>query len=155
MTSSTEAMVYGTLSSAQQACLECIAGNMIPASAEFNVPAANDPVILADMVARIERDHAALCRVLTEVDEAAGGQLCALPKAAQGALLQRLRGEHPGLFTVVEHVVARAYYRDDRVMASIGMEQRPPFPKGYPLEQGDWSLLEPVRQRGKIYRDAI
>jgi hypothetical protein len=38
------------------------------------------------------------------------------------------------------------------VMRSIGMEARPPFPKGHELEQGDWSLLEPVRARGRIWR---
>ena len=27
-----------------------------------------------------------------------------------------------------------------------------PFPKGYALEQGDWSLLDPVRARGRIWR---
>ena len=37
------------------------------------------------------------------------------------------------------------YYRDDRVMVSLGLEARPPFPKGHVLEQGDWSLLDPVR----------
>jgi hypothetical protein len=34
------------------------------------------------------------------------------------------------------------------------MEARPPYPKGYQVVQGDLSLLEPVRARGKIYRDA-
>jgi hypothetical protein len=43
--------------------------------------------------------------------------------------------------------VLLCYYRDDRVMVSLGLEARPPFPKGYVLEQGDWSLLDPVRAR--------
>ena len=53
-----------------------------------------------------------------------------------------------------ERVVARCYYRDDRVLTAIGVEPRPPFPKGYEVPQGDWSLLDPVRARGPIYRDA-
>ena len=44
-------------------------------------------------------------------------------------------------------------YRDDRVLRSLGMEPRPPFPKGFEVEQGDWSLLEPVKRRGKLYRE--
>jgi hypothetical protein len=48
----------------------------------------------------------------------------------------------------------QCYYRDARVMESLGMEARPPFPKGYELEQGEWSLLDPVRDRGKMWRDA-
>jgi len=28
------------------------------------------------------------------------------------------------------------------------------FPKGFEVEQGDWSLLDPVLARPKLYRDA-
>ena len=51
-------------------------------------------------------------------------------------------------------VVLLCYYRDDRVMRSLGQEPRPPFPKGHVVEQGDWSLLDPVRQRPPMYRQA-
>jgi hypothetical protein len=30
---------------------------------------------------------------------------------------------------------------------------RAPFPKGFELEAGDLSLLDPVRARPKVYRD--
>jgi hypothetical protein len=46
------------------------------------------------------------------------------------------------------------YYRDDRVMVSLGLEARPPFPKGHVLEQGDWSLLDSVRARKPFWRSA-
>ena len=39
-------------------------------------------------------------------------------------------------------------------MRSLDMEPRSPFPDGFEVEQGDWSLLEPVKRRGKVYRDA-
>jgi hypothetical protein len=39
-------------------------------------------------------------------------------------------------------------------MRSLGMEPRPPYPKGFAVEQGDWSLLDPVRARPTLYRDA-
>jgi len=51
-------------------------------------------------------------------------------------------------------LVMQCYYRDDRVMESLGMEPRPPFPEGFEVEEGDWSMLEPVQRRGKIWRDA-
>jgi len=154
MTSSPEAASL-TVSDSQVACLACIAGHMIPASSEFGVPAANDPVILQDILSIIDhRDHGAVVSVLASVDDAAGGSLCALEATEQAALLARLRAERPGVFAVIESIVARAYYRDSRVLASIGVEHRPPFPKGYEVEQGNWSLLDPVCERGKIYRDA-
>lgn len=142
------------LSDAARACLRCIAGHMIPASAEHGVPGADDPAVVAVMVASLNRDAPALRRVLEAVDEAAGGAICALTPDAQSVLLARLRAENPGQFGVVESVVARAYYCDDRVLRAIGMDIRPPFPTGYAVEPGDWSLLDPVRARGPIHRDA-
>ena len=55
---------------------------------------------------------------------------------------------------VLSSVILQCYYRDDRVMRSLGMEPRPPFPNGHEVEQGDWSLLDPVRKRPKLYREA-
>jgi hypothetical protein len=37
-------------------------------------------------------------------------------------------------------------------MQSLGMEARPPFPQGYEVPEGDWSMLDPVRARGSIYK---
>jgi hypothetical protein len=54
---------------------------------------------------------------------------------------------------VIVALVAQRYYRDDRVMRSLGMEARPPFPLGFELQDGDWSLLDPVRARRLLYRD--
>ena len=50
-------------------------------------------------------------------------------------------------------LVLGAYYRDDRVLVALGLEARAPFPKGYALEQGDWSLLDRVRGRPPLWRD--
>ena len=140
------------LSAGEKECLKCIAGHMIPASAQFGMPAADDAAIVADMVGSVRRDVENLKQLLGLVDRAAGGSLCALPAQEQKPLLTRLRAEGPAAFAVVEALIARAYYRDERVLRSIGMEPRPPFPKGYPLPETDWSLLEPVRARGSIGR---
>jgi hypothetical protein len=56
--------------------------------------------------------------------------------------------------TTLGRVILQCYYRDDRVVRSLGLEPRPPFPKGHTLEQGDWSLLDVVRTRPKLWRDA-
>ena len=51
-------------------------------------------------------------------------------------------------------VVLQCYYRDDRVLRSLGLELRPPFPKGHVLPDGDWSLLDPVKARPAKLRRA-
>jgi len=49
-------------------------------------------------------------------------------------------------------VAFECYYRDERVMQSLNMDNRPAFPQGYEVEQGDWSLLDPVKKRAPFYR---
>ena len=140
------------LSEGEAACLRCIAGHMIPASEAFGVPGADDEIIVADMTGSIGRDGPALAALLRNVDAAAGGRLAALDATERETLLTRLRAADPAAFGVLEAVVSRAYYRDDRVLESIGMEARPPFPQGYDLPATDWSLLDPVRERAASWR---
>jgi hypothetical protein len=67
-------------------------------------------------------------------------------------VVQEFRASGGVAATTLVRVVLQCYYRDDRVLRSLGLELRPPFPKGYPLEQGDWSLLEPVKARPSFWR---
>jgi hypothetical protein len=62
------------------------------------------------------------------------------------------RAEGSPLPLALMRVILLCYYRDNPVMRSLGQEPRPPFPKGHTVEQGDWSLLDPVRARAPFYR---
>jgi hypothetical protein len=57
----------GPLTLAQQDDLRAIASMMIPASAEFDVPGADDPAIQADIVATLGRDAARVREALDEL----------------------------------------------------------------------------------------
>jgi hypothetical protein len=142
------------LSPADQETLRTIVRHMIPPSEDFGTPGADDPAIFADIVRSVQRDRAALGQALRAVDAASGGRLVALRETEQATVLARFRADEPALAAILEAVTVRCYYRDDRVLKSIGMEPRPPFPRGYEIEEGDWSLLDPVRARGPVYRDA-
>ena len=135
--------------------LRCVAGLMIPASAEFGMPGADDPAIAADMEATIGRDLGDVRVALGELVQFAGGRFAALDPARQEAIAAQWRAmERPALATL-RRVILQCYYRDDRVVRALGREARPPFPQGNVLEQGDWSLLDPVRARPKMWRDAV
>ncbi len=146
--------VPAILSNAEQHALRCVAALMIPASPEHAVPGADDAAIFADILASLTRDAAGVREALKTLDQLCGGVFADLSGTAQRAIAQRLREAHAPLAALLVTAVVRCYYRDDRVMRSLGMEVRPPFPQGFEVEQGDWSLLDPVRARGKIYRDA-
>jgi hypothetical protein len=122
-----------SLTPAHRGDLRVIAGAIIPASAEFDVPGADDPAIQADIVATLGRDAVLVREALDQFARLAGSPLAV-------ATLTR--------------VVLQCYYRDDRVVRSLGLEPRPPYPKGHVLEEGDWSLLDPVRARPPMWRRA-
>jgi hypothetical protein len=46
----------------------------------------------------------------------------------------------------------RTYYTDVKVLEAINSGSIPPFPVGNVLENDDWGILEPVFERGRIYR---
>ena len=77
-----------------------------------------------------------------------------LDSDGQLALIRDFQNQSPGTLDPIVAVVCQCYYRDNRVMASLGMPSRAPFPTGYQVPQGDWSLLDPVRDRSeKVWRD--
>lgn len=142
------------LSPAQRRDLRRLAGIMIPASEEFAVPGADDAAIFDDILRSLGRDRDSVRAALTQLAAQAGGGFAGLDDARQEAVAAAfLAGDAPDV-TILGRVILQCYYRDDRVVRSLGLEPRPPFPKGHTLEQGDWSLLDPVRGRPKLWRDA-
>lgn len=127
---------------------------MIPASARHAVPGADDPSIFADVLATGSRTPAVFERALTRLDALAQGTWAQLDEAAQDEVIDTLGRERSPPLLALQNLVAQCYYRDDRVMRALGMEARAPYPDGYAIEASDWSLLDPVRARGKRYRDA-
>lgn len=153
----------------QERAIVAFAAALIPASREYNAPSAGDPAIAQEILAAAKRAPAAVAAAVKALDEAASARHGArfaevdgparaglLREANQPAADQVARAFDPsalaGQRTLVS-IVAQCYYRDDRVLRSVGMEPRPPFPKGFDVEQGDWSLLEPVKRRGRLYRE--
>ena len=127
---------------------------MIPTSAEFDVPGADDPVIQADIVATLGRDTALVREALDQLARLAGQALADLDPARLEAVAVELRASGGDAVMPLTRVVLQCYYRDDRVVRSLGLEPRPPYPKGHVLENGDWSLLDPVRARPPMWRPA-
>lgn len=132
--------------------LSDIAGTMIPADATLKVPGADDPVIMADIVKSLGRDLAHVREAVAAVGAKAGGRFAALDVDAREALLADYVATGGAAGAALARAVLQCYYRDDRVLVSLGMEPRAPFPKGHVLEQGDWSLLDPVRKRAPFWR---
>ena len=133
--------------------LRAIAAIIIPASAEFDVPGADDPAIQADIVATLGRDTGLVREALDELTRLAGRRpLASLDPGRRETVALELRAKGGAAVSTLTRVVLQCYYRDDRVVRSLGLEPRPPYPKGHVLEDGDWSLLDPVRARQPMWR---
>ena len=133
--------------------LRCLAEMMIPASDEYDVPSAGDDVIFADILRSFGRDAEHVVAVLQMLDGISGGVFADLEPLRREAVASRVREAGGQSLLYLSQIILQCYYRDDRVMRSLDMEVRPPFPKGFAVEQGDWSLLDPVRARPKLYRE--
>jgi hypothetical protein len=142
------------LTATQRDNLRAIAAEIIPASAEFDVPGADDPVIQADILATLGRDAGLVREALDQLARLVGGPLASLDPARRHAVAMELCAMGGEAVATLTRVVLQCYYRDDRVVRSLGLEPRPPYPKGHELEQGDWSLLDPVRARPPMWRRA-
>ena len=143
-----------TLTASETADFRCIAAMIVPASAQYGVPGADDDLIFADILKSLGRDAEAVRAALALAARLAGGPVAVLDGAGRDALAAKLRAEGGAPVAALTRVVLLCYYRDDRVMVSLGLEPRPPFPKGHVLEQGDWSLLDPVKARKPFWRPA-
>jgi hypothetical protein len=141
------------LSPAEIRALRRIAGMMIPASEEFGVPGADDATVFADIVHSLGRDLGEVRAALGALSSLADGDFTDLDATRAEAALETFHARGGPAVAALGRVILQCYYRDDRVLRSLGLEPRPPFPKGHTLEQGDWSLLDAVRGRPKLWRD--
>ena len=145
-------MSNDSLTAEQARDLRVLAGMIIPASKAYNVPGADDDKIFADILRSLERDRDDICRALAHLVTLSGGAYAELAPARRIEVAAAFREAGAAPLAALVRVVLLCYYRDDRVMRSLGQEPRPPFPKGHVVEQGDWSLLDPVRARPRMYR---
>jgi hypothetical protein len=143
------------LSQEQQRALDALLNLIIPASTDGRLPGAVEVGFLDH--ARQERIlpwlRDGLQLILAEARLDPGADFAALGPPQQTEVIGRLRRQHFRFFGDLTTRVLQCYYQNDRVLAAIGIEPRPPFPHGYALDDGDFTLLEPVFERGRIYRD--
>jgi hypothetical protein len=145
------------LTSAQLETLSVLLNMIVPRAPDGRMPGAGEMAALLSHITAAPTTLPALREHLDQLDREAmtrfGAAFAAVDEAGRVSLLDQMRSRDPtGLHQLALETVT-CYYQQDRVLEGLGMEARPPYPKGYQVEQGDLSLLNPVIARGKIYRD--
>ena len=99
---------------------------------------------LSDVLAAITAAcHADYARTFADLD---GDQ--------RTAVLQQVEADHSRDFTELLRRTYAGYYSDPAVLSALGIDARPPQPRGYTLAPFDPAVLENVRKRDRLYRDA-
>jgi hypothetical protein len=145
-------MKYDALTDNEARDLRALAGMMIPASTTYGMPGADDDRIFADILKSLERDTPDAHTALAQLATLSGGGFADLAPERRTAVAATFKETGGAPLFALNRVVLLCYYRDDRVMRALGQEPRSPFPKGHVVEQGDWSLLDPVKARPPMWR---
>jgi hypothetical protein len=134
--------------------LRRIAGLMIPADETYGVPGADDSAIFDDLLSTLGRELPHVRVALQQLAALAGGPFSSLPPGQAEQLAATFLATNTPEVAVLGRLILQCYYRDERVLHALGVDPRPPFPRGHTLENGDWRLLDAVRTLPPMWRAA-
>ena len=142
------------LTSAQRDDLRTVAAMIIPASDEYKVPGADDAAIQADILATLGRDTALVAQrsIISRALPASRW-----PNSIRRGATRWRRSSAPPAAPPRQRSSAsccNATTATTACCARSGWSCARRFRKGYALEQGDWSLLDPVKARPPTLRRA-
>ncbi len=137
--------------------LTSVLDTLIPPSEDGRLPGAGE-LGLGDTILETAQALAPLlAQGLAAVDELARDRndapFASLTAPERTQILSAFEAEQPRVFQGLLFQTYAGYYQDARVLEALGLEARPPYPEGHALEPGDLSLLEPVREQSKRYRE--
>jgi hypothetical protein len=143
----------------QQIFLSHVLNCLIPATDDF--PGAGD-LGVASYVDTVVGRSAELKRLFAEglthiamVSQAQQGQeFIDLADDQKDAVLRQVETLHPVFFEALVQHTYSGYYSHPTVIRLLGLETRPPQPRGYHLAPLDPTLLDRVKQRSLLYRPA-
>ena len=158
MTTEPEAKGPSFLSGRTLALVRSIIDRIVPA--EGRLPGAG-ALGVADYIDRVVGESTELRGLLihglsqAEIDAQAGysTDFADLTDDQKDETLRRVESEEPEFFEALVRQTYNGYYTDRTVIEGLGLEARPPQPRGHELIPGDLSLLENVRKRGRAYRE--
>ncbi len=148
---------YAPFSVEQQATLDALADLLIPASDDGCMPSAKSLALLADGRPLTAPERALFEQGLADLEARSsrlhGTAFAHLPAAEAMALVDALRQERSAFLQSYMVQIVGRYLAHESVLPLIGLPVRPHWPEGHVVAPGDWSLIDVVRKRGKIYRE--
>ncbi len=146
------------LGESQYELISAVLDRLIPSQGDM--PGAGE-VGTADYLDEIVAGSTQLARLFThglqDIEIAAsrlGSDFGELSDAQQDETLRGAETDDPEFFDVLIRHTYNGYYSNPRIVELLGLDPKPPQPRGNRVERGDLSSLEVVVERGQAYRDA-
>ena len=138
--------------------LKRIARGIIPPSPERGLPGADDDLIFSRLLVSVAEQSDQLQGELHDLLSTKGG-LPVFGNCDDARFAEWISNwaecwpgrSHP-FFKAFMPMLLRAYYQDPRVHSAYDRRPGAPYPDGYVIIEGDWSLLDQVRGRSPFYR---
>lgn len=143
----------------ERATLSSVLDEIIPPSSDGRLPGAGE-LGLADHIEQVlERSpelRPVIVQGLSAIGDLASGRssrsFAALSGPDRLEVLNEIASKQAGFLPSLIFHAYSGYYQNARVLEGLGLEPRPPYPEGYEVEPTDFTLLDPVRQRPRMYR---
>ena len=94
-----------------------------------------------------------LSELEAQAQVACGNDFINLSDDDKDEVLRQIEAAHPEFFEALVRQTYDGYYSNSRILQALGLEARPPQPRGHRLERGNVELIENVKKRGIAYRD--
>ena len=146
------------LSQSQRSLLDAALDRLIPPQGDM--PGAGEAGT-ADHLDRVASDSARLARLfsggLQDIEIAAanlGSGFEELDGERRDEVLRRVEADSPEFFDALVRHTYNGYYTNPKVVELLGLDPRPPQPRGNRVERGNLGSLQAVADRGQAYRSA-
>ena len=144
----------------EQRALRAVLDQIIPPSADTQMPGAGEIGLVAYIEQALHKSpdlRPTIAAGLAAADGLAADRgardFATLAEAQRSGVLEELATAHPGFLPSLIFHTYVGYYQHPQIAAALGIEAHPPFPAGFPMEQGDLSLLDVVKKRPKMFRE--
>jgi Gluconate 2-dehydrogenase subunit 3 len=144
----------GGFSADEERALASVLDEIIPPSNDGQLPGAGELGLISYINAALQNTpelRSMIVQGLSDLDSLARSRNAPGFAALSREDKLQLLNEQAFVLPLTFHTYA-GYYQQARVVEALGLEARPPHPKGYHMEPNDFSLLDGVRRRPKLYR---
>ena len=154
-------MSHDAIFSDEQArALACVLDEVIPPATAAGLPGAGQLGLVRAIAAAIEKTpdlapavEQGLAGLAARSAERGAGGFADLPRQDRLEVLNEIATTQPAFLPGLIFHGYVGYYQQPQVLEALGLEARPPHPKGYEIEPTDFSLLDAVRRSERLYRE--